>query len=471
MRTPLDAIRAAVGPGGFSDTPADIAPFLREHRGLYQGETALFVQPASTEEVAKIVSICAEAKIAIVPQGGNTGLVGGQIPFPGDHAILLNLSRMNRVRALDPDNDTITVEAGCTLAALQAAAEAADRLFPLSLASEGSCQIGGNIATNAGGNAVLRYGNMRELVLGIEAVLPDGRIWNGLRGLRKDNTGYDLKQLFIGGEGTLGIVTAAVCKLFPRPRATATALVAVTDVTAAVRLLGHLKQASGDRLTAFELIPRIGIEFVTRHIPTARDPLPTAYDWYVLAELSTAADDDAALRQGLEAALGEALADGHANDAAIAESGAQASALWALRENLSDVQKLEGGSIKHDISVPISAIPAFIAEASQAVTAALPGIRPVPFGHIGDGNVHFNLSQPPAMDRDEYLGKWADFNRIVHDIAAALGGSISAEHGLGFMKREEITLYKSAVEIDMMRAVKRALDPHNIMNPGKLVLP
>ena len=469
MSAPLDAIRAAVGPGGFSDTPADIAPFLREHRGLYQGETALFVQPASTEAVAKVVSICAQAKIAIVPQGGNTGLVGGQIPFPGDHAILLNLSRMNKVRALDPDNDTITVEAGCTLAALQQAAEAADRLFPLSLASEGSCQIGGNISTNAGGNAVLRYGNMRDLVLGIEAVLPDGRIWNGLRGLRKDNTGYDLKQLFIGGEGTLGIVTAAVCKLFPRPRTVATALVAVPDVAAAVSLFGRLKQTSGDRLTAFELIPRIGIDFVTRHIPGARDPLTKAVDWYVLAELSSAGEED--LRHRLEAALAAALEEGLASDAAIAESGAQASALWALRENLSDVQKLEGGSIKHDISVPISAIPAFITEASKAVTAALPGIRPVPFGHIGDGNVHFNLSQPPAMDRDAFLDRWAEFNRIVHDIAAGLGGSISAEHGLGFMKRDEITRYKSAVEIDMMRAVKRALDPQNIMNPGKLVLP
>ncbi|HAM47023.1 MAG TPA: hydroxyacid dehydrogenase, partial [Alphaproteobacteria bacterium] len=463
MSAPLDAIRAAVGPGGFSDTPADIAPFLREHRGLYQGETALFVQPASTEAVAKVVSICAQAKIAIVPQGGNTGLVGGQIPFPGDHAILLNLSRMNKVRALDPDNDTITVEAGCTLAALQQAAEAADRLFPLSLASEGSCQIGGNISTNAGGNAVLRYGNMRDLVLGIEAVLPDGRIWNGLRGLRKDNTGYDLKQLFIGGEGTLGIVTAAVCKLFPRPRTVATALVAVPDVAAAVSLFGRLKQTSGDRLTAFELIPRIGIDFVTRHIPGARDPLTKAVDWYVLAELSSAGEED--LRHRLEAALAATLEEGLASDAAIAESGAQASALWALRENLSDVQKLEGGSIKHDISVPISAIPAFITEASKAVTAALPGIRPVPFGHIGDGNVHFNLSQPPAMDRDAFLDRWAEFNRIVHDIAAGLGGSISAEHGLGFMKRDEITHYKSAVEIDMMRAVKRALDPQNIMNP------
>lgn len=469
MNAALDEIRAAVGPKGFSDDPDRIAPFLREHRGLYQGETALFVQPANTEQVAKVVSICAQHKIAIVPQGGNTGLVGGQIPFPGAHAILLNLSRMNRVRAIDPDNDTITVEAGCTLAMLQAAAEEVDRLFPLSLASEGSCQIGGNISTNAGGNAVLRYGNMRELVLGIEAVLPDGRVWNGLRGLRKDNTGYDLKQLFIGGEGTLGIVTAAVCKLFPRPRATATALVAVPDVAAAVSLLGRLKQASGDRLTAFELVPRIGIEFVTRHIAGARDPLPTAYEWYVLAELSSAGED--ALRQQLEEALAAALGDGLASDAAIAESGAQASALWALRENLSDVQKLEGGSIKHDISVPISAIPAFIARAIAAVSAALPGIRPVPFGHIGDGNVHFNLSQPPAMAREAFLDRWADFNRIVHDVATDLGGSISAEHGLGFMKREEITRYKSAVEMDMMRAVKRALDPHGIMNPGKLILP
>lgn len=464
----LDRIRNAVGPKGVLDTPHDMAPYLIEHRGLYQGQTAMIVQPASLSEVAAVVAICNETATAIVPQGGNTGLVGGQIPFPGDDAILLNMSRMNRVRSIDPLNDTLTVEAGCTLAALHEAAQTAGRLFPLRLASEGSCQAGGVISTNAGGNAVLRYGNMRELVLGIEAVLPDGRVWNGLRGLRKDNTGYDLKQLFIGGEGTLGVITAAVCKLFPIPRAVETAFIAVPGVVQATALLPRLRAASFDQLTAFELIPRIGLEFVLRHIPGARDPLPGPNEWYVLIEISSG-QAPTAIRAMLETALGAASEDGLITDAVIASNAAQSQALWALRENLSDVQKHEGGSIKHDIAVPIPAIAEFISRATQAVTNALPGIRPVPFGHIGDGNVHFNLSQPLGMDRAAYLAQWDRFNKIVHDIAAELGGSISAEHGLGYMKREEITRYKSAVEMDMMRAVKRALDPKGIMNPGKLV--
>lgn len=464
----LDRIRNAVGPKGVLDTPHDMAPYLIEHRGLYQGQTAMIVQPASLSEVAAVVAICNETATAIVPQGGNTGLVGGQIPFPGDGAILLNMSRMNRVRSIDPLNDTLTVEAGCTLAALHDAAQTAGRLFPLRLASEGSCQAGGVISTNAGGNAVLRYGNMRELVLGIEAVLPDGRVWNGLRGLRKDNTGYDLKQLFIGGEGTLGVITAAVCKLFPIPRAVETAFIAVPGVVQATALLPRLRAASFDQLTAFELIPRIGLEFVLRHIPGVRDPLPNPNEWYVLIEISSG-QAPSAIRAMLETALGAASEDGLIGDAVIASNATQSQALWALRENLSDVQKLEGGSIKHDIAVPIPAIAEFISRASLAVTNALPGIRPVPFGHIGDGNVHFNLSQPLGMDRAAYLAQWDRFNKIVHDITAELGGSISAEHGLGYMKREEITRYKSAVEMDMMRAVKRALDPKGIMNPGKLV--
>ncbi len=464
----LDRIRNAVGPKGVLDTPHDMAPYLIEHRGLYQGQTAMIVQPASLSEVAAVVAICNETATAIVPQGGNTGLVGGQIPFPGDDAILLNMSRMNRIRSIDPLNDTLTVEAGCTLAALHDAAQTAGRLFPLRLASEGSCQAGGVISTNAGGNAVLRYGNMRELVLGIEAVLPDGRVWNGLRGLRKDNTGYDLKQLFIGGEGTLGVITAAVCKLFPIPRAVETAFIAVPGVAQATALLPRLRAASFDQLTAFELIPRIGLEFVLRHIPGARDPLSNPNEWYVLIEISSG-QAPTVIRAMLETALGAASEDGLIADAVIASSTTQSQALWALRENLSDVQKHEGGSIKHDIAVPIPAIAEFISRATQAVTNALPGIRPVPFGHIGDGNVHFNLSQPLGMDRAAFLAQWDRFNKIVHDITAELGGSISAEHGLGYMKREEITRYKSAVEMDMMRAVKRALDPKGIMNPGKLV--
>lgn len=463
-----DTLRAIVGPAGFMDQPADMAPYLREHRGLYQGETRLIVRPASTAEVAAVVQACAQSDTAIVPQGGNTGLVGGQIPFPGDNAILLNLSRMNRIQNIDLLNDTVTLEAGVTLAALQDAALDAGRLFPLHLASGGSAQLGGVISTNAGGNAVLRYGMMRELVLGVEVVLPDGQIWNGLRALRKDNTGYDLKQLFIGGEGTLGIITRAVVKLFPAPRSVETAMAAVPDVAQAVALLPLLRAATGDQLTGFELLPRIGMEFVLRHIAGARDPFATAHPWYVLIEISSGSESSAN-RAMLEASLASAADMGLILDAVMAENLAQSQALWGLRENLSDVQKLEGASIKHDISVPVSAIAEFIARASAAVTKVLPGIRPVPFGHMGDGNVHFNLSQPLGMDGAAYLARWDEFNKIVHDIVTDMGGSISAEHGLGRMKRIEITRYKSIVEMELMRSIKRALDPKGIMNPGKLV--
>ena len=468
MSAILDDIRAITGPAGFIDQPEDMAPYLREHRGLYTGETALIVRPASVAEVAAVVKLCAQSGTAVVPQGGNTGLVGGQIPFPGDNAILLNLSRMNRIQMIDLLNDTVTLEAGVTLAALQSAARDAGRLFPLHLASGGSAQMGGLISTNAGGNAVLRYGMMRDLVLGIEAVLPDGQIWNGLRGLRKDNTGYDLKQLFIGGEGTLGVVTRAVVKLFPAPQCVETAMLGVPDVASSIALLPVLRAAAGDQLTGFELLPRIGVEFVLRHIPGARDPMAAPYPWYVLIEISSGYEASI-VRAMLEAVLANAVAKGLVKDAVIAQTQSQARALWALRENLSDVQKLEGASIKHDISVPVSAIAEFITRASAAVTAILPGIRPVPFGHMGDGNVHFNLSQPIGMDSAAYLARWDEFNKIVHDIVAHLGGSISAEHGLGRMKRSEITRYKSALEMGLMRAVKQALDPKGIMNPGKLV--
>ncbi|MFZ5835832.1 MAG: FAD-binding oxidoreductase [Pseudomonadota bacterium] len=468
MSAILDDIRAITGPAGFIDQPADMAPYLREHRGLYTGETALIVRPASVAEVAAVVKLCAQSGTAVVPQGGNTGLVGGQIPFPGDNAILLNLSRMNRIQMIDLLNDTVTLEAGVTLAALQSAARDAGRLFPLHLASGGSAQMGGLISTNAGGNAVLRYGMMRDLVLGIEAVLPDGQIWNGLRGLRKDNTGYDLKQLFLGGEGTLGIVTRAVVKLFPAPQCVETAMLGVPDVASAIALLPVLRAAAGDQLTGFELLPRIGVEFVLRHIPGARDPMAAPYPWYVLIEISSGYEASI-VRAMLEAVLANAASKGLVKDAVIAQTQSQARALWALRENLSDVQKLEGASIKHDISVPVSAIAEFITRASAVVTAMLPGIRPVPFGHMGDGNVHFNLSQPIGMDSAAFLARWDEFNKIVHDIVADLGGSISAEHGLGRMKRSEITRYKSALEMGLMRAVKHALDPKGIMNPGKLV--
>jgi FAD/FMN-containing dehydrogenase len=400
----------------------------------------------------------------MVPQGGNTGLCGGATPQGGE--VVVNLRRMNRIRGIDADNNSITVDAGCTLHAVQEAAKAADRLFPLSLAAEGSATIGGNLATNAGGVQVLRYGNARELTLGIEVVLADGRIWNGLRALRKDNTGYDLKHLFIGAEGTLGLITAATLKLFPLPRAQATAWVAVPDPAAAVSLLGRLRDAAGDNVTAFEIVGRAGLELVLRHIPNARDPLPGKPAWQVLIELSGARDD---LSATLEQALQEAAADGLVDDAALAASEAQTAALWALRENVSEAQKIEGVSIKHDIAVPVSRIAEFIARADLALAAAFPAVRIVCFGHIGDGNLHYNQSKPDAQSNSEFIEQTEAVNRIVHDLVHQLGGSISAEHGLGQLKREEVLRYKSATEMDMMRAVKQALDPRGLMNPGKLL--
>jgi FAD/FMN-containing dehydrogenase len=401
--------------------------------------------------------------VGVVPQGGNTGLVGAQIPRPGAGEVLIGLGRMNRVRAVDPVDNTVTVEAGCTLAAVQAAAAAVDRLFPLSLAAEGSCQIGGNLSTNAGGIHVLRYGNTRDLVLGLEVVTADGAVWDGLRALRKDNTGYDLKQLFVGAEGTLGIITAAVLKLFPRHRQVETVFAAVPDVDAAVALLGAVRAATDDGVLAFELIPRRALEFVTRHVPGTTDPLPRPSGWYVLFDLTVA-------RATAEQALAGAVEAGLITDAALAASAAQAAALWRLREAISESQKPEGASIKHDISVPVSRIPAFMHQALAAVERLVPGIRPVPFGHVGDGNLHFNLSQPPGADGRAFLARAEEIHLAVHDIVHALGGSISAEHGIGVAKREEIRRYKSEVEIALMRAVKQALDPKGIMNPGKGVV-
>ncbi|MHA1113073.1 MAG: FAD-binding oxidoreductase [Alphaproteobacteria bacterium] len=465
----LDGIKAAVGPAGWSEDWDLLAARLREERGLFVGATPLMVRPATTEEVAAVVRVCAEARVPIVPQGGNTGLVGGAVPDPAGGEILLVLDRMNRIRALDATDHTMTVEAGCILADIHTRASEAGLLFPLSLASEGSCMIGGNIASNAGGNAVLRYGTMRNLVLGIEAVLADGRVWNGLRALHKDNTGYDIKQLIIGSEGTLGIVTAAVLKLFPAATNRQTAFVALADVDAAIALFVRARAASSDLVSAFELVPRIGIEFVTRHVADARDPFSVAYDDYALIEFSAARADRGELRAKLEGLLSEALADGTILDAVLAESEAQARALWQLREELNPAQKREGGCIKHDVSVPVSRIPEFIRAARAAVLSDMPDIRIVAFGHVGDGNVHFNLSQPEGADTEAFLAQWGHFNRIVHDIAVAMGGSISAEHGIGRLKRAELAHYRSATEIDLMRAVKRALDPDNILNPGKVV--
>jgi len=462
----LVRLRAAAGAAGWSEDAAEIAPLLIDWRDKYKGATPLLLKPNSVEAIAAIVRVCAETRTAIVPQGGNTGLVGGQTPSAQGNEVLLSLRRMNRVRNVDALGNTMTLEAGVVLADAQEAANGAGRLFPLSLASEGSATIGGLISTNAGGTGVLAFGTMRELVLGLEAVLPDGRVWHGLSALRKDNTGYDLKQLFIGAEGTLGIVTAATLNLFAKPAAIETAFAAVPTVQAAVELLSSA-QAHGGTVTAFELMPRIGLEFVLRHVPGTRDPLAAAHPWYVLIDISLKAGEATGVAADVlvEAANKSLILDG-----VVAQSQAQARALWKLREDLSGAQKPEGGSIKHDVSVPVSAIPAFIERAGAAVATLVPGARPVPFGHIGDGNIHFNISQPVGADTQAFLARWNEVSRAVHDIVVHdFNGSISAEHGVGQMKVDEIARYKSAEAIDMMRSIKQALDPLNIMNPGKVV--
>lgn len=465
-RDVLERLKAAAGAGGWTEDAAEIAPHLVEWRERFKGAAALLLKPASTAAVAAIVRVAAETRTALVPQGGNTGLVGGQIPNANGAEVLLSLKRMSRVRAVDALANTMTVDAGAVLANVQAAAEAAGRLFPLSLASEGSATIGGLISTNAGGTGVLAYGNMRELVLGIEAVLPSGEVWHGLSGLRKDNTGYDLKQLFIGAEGTLGVVTGAVLKLFAKPAAIETAIAAVPSVERAVELLAFAQARAAGRVTAFELMPRRGLEFVLAHIPGTRDPFAAPYPWYVLMDVSLSASVQAgAARDVLADAAGAALVV----DGVVAQSLAQAQAFWRLRDAMSEAQKPEGGSLKHDVSVPISAIPRFLAEATAAVERLVPGARPVPFGHVGDGNIHFNISQPKGADKAAFLARLDEVARAVHDIVHAHGGSISAEHGIGQAKVDEITRYKSRAALAAMRAVKRALDPLGIMNPGKVV--
>ena len=468
-QTHLNALKELAGAGGWSDDPDVLAPHLVEWRDLYQGKTPLLLLPDSSEKVAALVKYCHDNKLALVPQGGNTGLVGGGLPDESGDEILISLKRLNKVRVRDPLNQTITVEAGVILADLQAMAEEMDLYFPLSLASEGTCQVGGNISSNAGGVGVLKYGNMRDLVLGLEVVLPDGQLWDGLTGLRKDNTGYDLKQLFIGSEGTLGIVTAATLKLYPRPLNRQTALLAIPSPQAAIELLTLARKMSGDLVTAFEIIPRIGLDFLIRHMD-ATDPMETVYDWYILMECSSSLnrnhlDLENLFQQIMETAMEQELV----LDGVIASSEQQRDNLWALRENLSEVQKFEGGSIKHDISVPVSKIPEFLDTASTAVKQAIPGIRPVPFGHIGDGNIHFNLTQPEGADKAAYLNRWEEINKVVHDIVHNLDGSISAEHGIGRLKVEELTRYKSPLALDLMRKLKKTMDPKNILNPGRIV--
>jgi FAD/FMN-containing dehydrogenase len=461
----LSRLKSAVGAKGFTEDPAEIAPHLLEWRSKYEGHTPLLLRPAATSEVSTILSICNETLTPIVPQGGNTGLVGGQIPLHGE--VLLSLERLNKIRQLDAGDMSAVVEAGVVLANFQQAADAAGVYFPLSLASEGSCTIGGNLSTNAGGVNVLRYGSARSLVLGLEVVLADGRVLELLRSLHKDNTGYDLRQLFIGAEGTLGVITAAALKLFPKPLMRETAFVAVRNPDDAIALLNRLEHASGGLISAFELIPRIGLEYVLAHIPQTKDPLAAPSPWYVLVEAASAAA--MGLTEAVESELARAITEGLATNAAIAKTDAQRAALWRLRESLSEAQKPEGASIKHDVSVPIRAVPELLRRGIAAVTSLVPGARPVPFGHLGDGNIHFNFSVPKGGDNAAFLARWSDVSRAVHDIVHELGGSISAEHGLGVMKRDEIRRYKSATELDVMRTLKRTLDPNNILNPGKVI--
>ncbi|MFE9689213.1 FAD-binding oxidoreductase [Micromonospora sp. NPDC005806] len=464
----MGRLRQVVGPAGVIDDPGEMAGYASDWRNAYSGTPAAVVRPGGTEEVAAVVALCAEAGVAMVPQGGNTGLCGGAVPDHSGRQVVLSLTRMRRIRDLDLGNQTITVEAGAVLQSVQAAAAAAGWLFPLSLGAEGSCTIGGNLATNAGGTGVLRYGTMRDLTLGLEVVLPNGRIWHGLRGLRKDNTGYDLKQLFIGAEGTLGVITAAVLKLFPGVQSRAAAWVALPGPQAAVDLIGVLRELAGDRLTGFEIMSRQSVEFVLRHSTGARDPFGDRHPWYALVELGDTLPA-AGLDGVLESSLGEAFERGVVVDAVVASSPAQAAALWALREGISEAQNHEGPSLKHDVSVPVSRIPAFLERTDRALGQVVPGIRIVAYGHVGDGNLHYNLSKPDGSDDDEFRARAGDLARVIYDSTSAFDGSISAEHGLGQSKRGIIADYKDSHELELMRGLKQLIDPQGLMNPGKLL--
>ena len=463
----LTRLKEAVGAKGFSTDAAEIAPHLEEWRSKYRGHSPLLLKPATGQEVSAILGICNETGTSLVTQGGNTGLVGGQIPLHGE--VLLSTQRLNHICKLDESGMTLTAEAGVTLAQVQQAADEARLLFPLSLASEGSCTIGGNIATNAGGTHVLRYGMTRALVLGLEVVLADGTLLPMLRALPKDNSGYDLKQAFIGSEGTLGVITAATLRLFPKPDVVVTALAALPSPMAAVKVLGAMQAQTGGMLSAFELMPRIAMEFVIRHIDGSRDPFASPSPWYVLMEAT--GGSHANLAGSFEDGLADAITLGLVSDAVVASSAAQAQSLWKLRESISEAQKREGASIKHDISVPVAAIPDFLAKAVPAVLALAPGARPVSFGHLGDGNLHFNFNSPHAGDDPGFLAQWEEVQQTVHDLVKEFDGSISAEHGIGTMKVRQLPRYKSHEELDAMRALKRAFDPKNILNPGKTVPP
>ena len=456
--------RAIVGDKYAVTDPADIAPYLTEERDLFHGRSPLVLRPGSIAEVSAICKLASEYRIALVPQGGNTGLVGGQTPHNGE--VVVSMRRMDKIRDTDAASNTMTCEAGVVLQVAQQRAAEMDRLFPLSLGAEGSCTIGGNLSTNAGGTTALAYGVAREMALGLEVVLADGRILNGLSKLKKDNTGYDLRNLFIGAEGTLGIITAATLKLFPKPRATETAFVGLKSPDDALKLLAISQNEAAGSLTSFELLADIAVDFSVRHGIDIRDPLVSKHRWYVLMELSSSRDD---ARAALESILAQGLENGIVDDAVIAANLSQRKAFWKLRDEMSAAQKPEGGSIKHDVSVPVAAVPAFIAEADAAVVKLMPGARPVPFGHLGDGNIHYNVSQRPGDNTADFLARWHEVNAVVFEIVMRMGGSISAEHGIGVLKRDELPDVKDKVAIELMRGIKAMLDPLGIMNPGKVL--
>ena len=456
--------RAIVGDKYAVTDPADIAPYVTEERDLFRGRSPLVLRPGSTAEVSAICRLASEQTIALVPQGGNTGLVGGQTPHNGE--VVVSLRRLDKIREIDPASNTMTCEAGVVLQIAQQRAAEVDRLFPLSLGAEGSCTIGGNLSTNAGGTAALAYGVAREMALGLEVVLADGRILNGLSKLKKDNTGYDLRNLFIGAEGTLGIITAATLKLFPKPRAVETAYVGLASPAQALKLLSISQNEAASSLTSFELLADIAVDFSLRHGIDIRNPLTTKHPWYVLMELSSSRDDASA---ALESILAKGMEEGIVDDAVIAANLAQRAGFWKLRDEMSAAQKPEGGSIKHDISVPVAAVPAFIEEANAAVIKLIPGSRPVPFGHLGDGNIHYNVSQPIGGDTADFMSRWHEVNEVVFEIVLRMGGSISAEHGIGVLKRDELPDVKDKVAIELMRSIKAMLDPLGIMNPGKVL--
>jgi FAD/FMN-containing dehydrogenase len=456
--------RKIVGDKYAMTNPADIAPYTTEERDLFHGHSPLVLRPGSTAEVSAICKLANEHRIALVPQGGNTGLVGGQTPHHGE--VVISMRRMDRIRDVDPASNTMTCEAGVILQVAQQRAADVDRLFPLSLGAEGSCTIGGNLSTNAGGTTALAYGVAREMALGVEAVLADGRVLNLLSKLKKDNTGYDLRNLFIGAEGTLGIITAATLKMFPKPRAIETAYVGLKSPAQALKLLSLSQNEAAGTLTSFELLSELAVDFSVRHGIDVRDPLESKHRWYVLMELSSPRDD---ARATLEAILAGGLEDGIVDDAVISANLSQRQAFWKLRDEMSAAQKPEGGSIKHDISVPVAAVPDFITEADAAVVKLIPGSRPVPFGHLGDGNIHYNVSQPVGGDTATFMNRWHEVNKVVFEIVLKMGGSISAEHGIGVLKRDELPDVKDKTAIELMRAFKAMLDPNNIMNPGKVL--